>query len=124
LIVAEATLDAPDNYVSDAIAEYDLRRKLLIKRLNGMEGVIAPTPGGAFYAFVQLPIDDSEKFCQWLLEEFEHNNATVMMAPGSGFYSTKGLGKQEVRIAYVLNENDLNLAMDCLEKALEEYNNG
>lgn len=122
LIVAEATLDAPDNYVSDAIAEYDRRRRLLIKRLNAMNGVIAPTPGGAFYAFVQLPIDDSEKFCQWLLEDFEHNNATVMMAPGSGFYSTPGLGKKEVRIAYVLNENDLNMAMDCLEKALETYN--
>ncbi len=122
LIVAEAVLDAPANYVSDAILEYDRRRKLLIERLSAMDGVIAPTPGGAFYAFVQLPIDDSEKFCQWLLEEFEYNNATVMMAPGSGFYSTKGLGKQEVRIAYVLNENDLNNAMDCLEKALIMYN--
>ena len=122
LIVAEAVLDAPANYVSDAILEYDRRRKLLIQRLNAMGGVIAPTPGGAFYAFVQLPIDDSEKFCQWLLEEFEYNNATVMMAPGSGFYATKGLGKQEVRIAYVLNEKDLNAAMDCLEEALKQYN--
>lgn len=121
LIVAEAVLDAPSDYVSDAIAEFDRRRKLLVQRLNAMQGVIAPTPGGAFYAFVQLPIDDSEKFCQWLLEEFEHDNATVMMAPGSGFYSTKGLGKQEVRIAYVLNEDDLNKAMDCLEKALAVY---
>ena len=122
LIVAEAVLDAPANYVSDAILEYDRRRELLIKRLNAMPGVVAPTPGGAFYAFVQLPIDDSEKFCQWLLEEFEYNNNTLMMAPGSGFYSTKGLGKKEVRIAYVLNENDLNAAMDCLEKALVMYN--
>jgi len=122
LIVAEAVLDAPANYVSDAILEYDRRRELLIKRLNAMPGVVAPTPGGAFYAFVQLPIDDSEKFCQWLLEEFEYNNTTLMMAPGSGFYSTKGLGKKEVRIAYVLNENDLNAAMDCLEKALVMYN--
>jgi len=122
LIVAEAVLDAPANYVSDAILEYDRRRELLIKRLNAMPGVVAPTPGGAFYAFVHLPIDDSEKFCQWLLEEFEYNNTTLMMAPGSGFYSTKGLGKKEVRIAYVLNENDLNAAMDCLEKALVMYN--
>jgi len=121
LIVAEAVLDAPLDYVSDAIAEFDRRRKLLVERLNAMQGVVAPTPGGAFYAFVQLPIDDSEKFCQWLLEEFEHDNATVMMAPGSGFYSTEGLGKQEVRIAYVLNEDDLNKAMDCLEKALIAY---
>lgn len=121
LIVAEAVLDAPINYVSDAILEYDRRRQLLIQRLNAMGGVVAPTPGGAFYAFAQLPIDDSEKFCQWLLEDFEYNNSTVMMAPGSGFYATKGLGKQEVRIAYVLNEQDLNAAMDCLQKALEQY---
>ncbi len=121
LIVAEASLDVPESYITEGIAEYNRRREVLIRRLRAMDGVVAPNPGGAFYAFVQLPIDDSEKFCQWLLEDFDHNGASVMMAPGSGFYATKGLGKQEVRIAYVLNETDLNVAMDCLEAALKAY---
>jgi aspartate aminotransferase len=121
-ILAEATLDVPKSYITDAISEYDQRRKTLVRRLNEMNGVICPTPGGAFYTFVELPIDDSEKFCRWMLEEFDHNGETVMMAPGSGFYSTKGLGKNQVRIAYVLNEGDLNKALDALEAGLKVYN--
>jgi len=121
-ILAEATLDVPKSYITDAITEYDQRRRTLVKRLNEMDGVICPTPGGAFYTFVQLPIDNAEKFCQWMLEEFDHNGESVMMAPGSGFYSTKGLGENQVRIAYVLNEDDLNKALDALEAGLKVYN--
>jgi aspartate aminotransferase len=88
-----------------------------------MDGVVCPNPGGAFYAMAKLPVDDSEKFCQWLLESFSHNGATVMMAPASGFYATKGRGHNEVRLAYVLNEDAINAAMDCLEAALKAYNN-
>ncbi|HYD21556.1 MAG TPA: pyridoxal phosphate-dependent aminotransferase, partial [Flavipsychrobacter sp.] len=94
----------------------------LVQRLQAMDGVKCPLPGGAFYAMAQLPVDDSEKFCQWLLESFSHNGATVMMAPAAGFYATKGKGKNEVRLAYVLNVDDINKAMDCLEAALKEYN--
>jgi aspartate aminotransferase len=86
-----------------------------------MPGVFCPNPGGAFYAMARLPIDDSDKFCQWLLESFSYNKQTVMLAPATGFYGTKGLGKNEVRLAYVLNVQDLNKAMDCLERALQEY---
>ena len=92
------------------------------ERLNAMPGVVCPNPGGAFYVIARLPIDDSDRFCQWLLESFSYEGATVMMAPGSGFYATPGLGRQEVRLAYVLNTEDLGKAMDCLEKALQEYN--
>ena len=92
-----------------------------MNRLNAIPGVFCPNPGGAFYAMAKLPIDDSDKFCQWLLESFNYNNQTVMLAPATGFYSTPGLGKQEVRLAYVINVNAINAAMDCLEKALEEY---
>jgi aspartate aminotransferase len=98
-----------------------MRRSLLVKRLNAMPGVFCPTPGGAFYAMARLPIDDSDKFCQWLLESFSYKNKTVMLAPATGFYGTPGLGANEVRIAYVLHLDDLDEAMDCLEKALEEY---
>lgn len=86
-----------------------------------MNGVFCPNPGGAFYAMARLPINDSDVFCQWLLEKFSYNNETVMLAPATGFYSTPGLGKNEVRLAYVLNVDAINKAMDCLEKALEEY---
>jgi aspartate aminotransferase len=86
-----------------------------------MPGVVCPEPRGAFYAIAQLPIDDGDVFCQWILESFSYKNQTVMMAPASGFYSTPGLGKNEVRFAYVLKTEDINAAMDCLEKALEEY---
>jgi len=86
-----------------------------------MDGVFCPNPGGAFYAMAKLPIDDSDKFCQWLLESFSYNNQTVMLAPATGFYGTPGLGRDEVRLAYVLNLEAISLAMDCLEKALQEY---
>lgn len=120
-ILGEAAVDLPSDYFDKVHAEYNARRDLLVKRLQAMEGVVCPTPGGAFYAIAKLPIDDSEKFCQWLLESFSHQGATVMMAPAAGFYATKGRGKDEVRLAYVLNEEAINKAMDCLEVALKEY---
>lgn len=120
-IMAEAAVNLPDSYFDAPKAEYLRRRNLLVKRLNAMPGVFCPNPGGAFYAIAKLPIDDSDKFCQWLLEEFSYNNQTVMLAPATGFYGTAGLGKHEVRLAYVLNLESLNKAMDCLEKALEVY---
>lgn len=120
-ILGEAAVDLPDNYFDATRAEYQKRRDVLVSRLNAMEGVFCPNPGGAFYAMAKLPIDDSDKFCQWLLESFSHNNQTVMLAPATGFYGTKGLGLNEVRLAYVLNVDDLNSAMDCLEAALKEY---
>lgn len=120
-IMGEAAIDLPDSYFDAPKAEYLSRRDLLISRLNKMEGVFCPNPGGAFYAIAKLPIDDSDKFCQWLLENFSYKNQTVMLAPATGFYGTAGLGKNEVRLAYVLNLDSLNAAMDCLEKALEEY---
>ncbi len=122
-ILGEAAVDLPDNYFDAPRAEYLSRRNLLVKRLNEMPGVFCPQPGGAFYAIAQLPIDDSDKFCQWLLESFSYNNKTVMLAPATGFYGTKGLGKNEVRLAYVLNLKALNEAMDCLQQALEQYPN-
>jgi len=121
-ILGEAAVDLPADYFDGVHAEYTARRDLLVKRLKAMEGVTCPLPGGAFYAMAKLPVDDSEKFCQWLLESFSHNDATVMMAPAAGFYATKGKGKDEVRLAYVLNTDDINAAMDCLEAALKEYN--
>ncbi len=120
-IMAKAAVDLPDSYFEAPKAEYQARRDLMVKRLNNMPGVFCPNPGGAFYAIAKLPIDDSDKFCQWLLESFSHNKQTVMLAPATGFYGTDGLGKNEVRLAYVLNLNSLNAAMDCLEKALEQY---
>jgi aspartate aminotransferase len=120
-ILGEAAVDLPDNYFDATKAEYKKRRDVLVKRLNEMPGVICPNPGGAFYAMARLPIDDADKFCQWLLESFSYNGQTVMLAPASGFYGTEGLGKNEVRLAYVLNVGDLNGAMDCLQEALKEY---
>src|SRR6185437_2610379 len=120
-ILGEAAVDLPANYFDEVHAEYTSRRNLLVKRLQAMKGVKCPTPRGAFYAMAKLPVDDSEKFCQWLLEDFSHNGATVMMAPAAGFYATKGRGKDEVRLAYVLNKEDINAAMDCLEAALKVY---
>ncbi|MBY0480038.1 MAG: pyridoxal phosphate-dependent aminotransferase [Chitinophagaceae bacterium] len=122
-IAGEAAIDLPADYFDIAKAEYKARRDLLVKRLNAMDGVFCPNPGGAFYAIAKLPIDDADTFCQWLLESFSDNGSTVMLAPASGFYGTPGLGKQEVRIAYVLNLNDINSSMDCLEKALKAYPN-
>ena len=120
-ILGEAAVDLPDDYFDTTKAEYKLRRDTIVKRLNAMPGVFCPNPGGAFYAMAKLPIDNSDKFCQWLLESFNYNNQTVMLAPATGFYSTPGLGLQEVRLAYVINVDAINAAMDCLEKALEEY---
>ena len=120
-ILGEAAVDLPADYFNGTRAEYKLRRDTIVSRLNAIPGVFCPNPGGAFYAMAKLPIDDSDKFCQWLLESFNYNNQTVMLAPATGFYSTPGLGKQEVRLAYVINVNAINAAMDCLEKALEEY---
>ena len=120
-ILGEAAVDLPDSYFDKPKAEYQARRNLLVSRLNKMAGVFCPMPGGAFYAIAQLPIDNADHFCQWLLESFSYQNKTVMLAPATGFYSTPGLGKNEVRLAYVINKKDLSRAMDCLEKALQEY---
>ena len=120
-ILAEAALDLPENYFDIPKAAYQSRRDLLVKRLNNMEGVLCPNPGGAFYVIAKLPIDDGDRFCQWLLESFNYNNETIMLAPASGFYNTKGLGKNEVRLAYVINNEEIDRAMDCLEEALKVY---
>ena len=120
-IAGEAAVDLPADYFEKTKAEYQLRRDLIVKRLNGIPGVFCPQPGGAFYAMASLPIDDAEKFCQWLLESFSYEGATVMLAPATGFYGSAGFGKKEVRLAYVLNTDSINKAMDCLEKALEIY---
>lgn len=120
-IAAEAAIDLPSNYFDKTKAEYQERRDVLVARLNAMDGVFCPNPGGAFYAMAQLPIDDSDAFCQWLLEHFSYQNQTVMLAPATGFYGTPGLGKNEVRLAYVLNKISINAAMDCLEEALKVY---
>jgi aspartate aminotransferase len=120
-IAAENALDVPDSYLQNVIAEYEHRRNVLVKALNQISGVYAPTPSGAFYVIARLPIDDADRFAQWLLEDFSYNGKTVMVAPATGFYATKGLGKNEVRIAYVLNETDLEQAVLCLEKALAVY---
>lgn len=120
-ILGEAACKIPASYFEPILAEYALRRDVLVKRLQAIPGAICPNPGGAFYAMVQLPIDDCDIFCQWLLESFSHNGATVMLAPGTGFYATPGFGKKEVRLAYVLNVDSINVAMDCLEEALKQY---
>jgi aspartate aminotransferase len=122
-IAAEAALGLPSDYFEATRAEYENRRSVLIDRLNKMEGVYCPIPKGAFYVMAQLPVPDTEAFCQWLLTSFRKDNATLMLAPASGFYTTPGLGKNEVRLAYVLNQNDIHSAMDCLELALKEYKN-
>ncbi|MEM7456112.1 MAG: pyridoxal phosphate-dependent aminotransferase [Planctomycetota bacterium] len=118
---ATAVYQLGADYYAGVTAEYASRRELLKKALDEIEGVHCPKVNGAFYAMVRLPVDDSEEFCQWILEEFDHNGTTVMMAPGSGFYATEGLGRDEVRIAYVLNGDDLAAAMKCLEEALKAY---
>jgi len=120
-LLGEAAVDLPDDYFEATKAEYKLRRDTIVKRLNNMPAVFCPTPGGAFYVMARLPIDNCDKFCQWLLEDFNHNGATVMMAPATGFYSNPSLGTDEVRLAYVLNSADIIRAMDCLEKALLVY---
>jgi aspartate aminotransferase len=120
-IAGEAAIDTPASYFEQVNKEYTERRDLLVSELNKMEGVFCPNPGGAFYAVVRLPIDDSDKFCQWMLESFAHENQTVMMAPATGFYSTPGAGKNEVRLAYVLNKTDLAAALTCIAEALKVY---
>ena len=120
-IVAEASMDTPAEYMLDMYNEYVERRKFLIDGLNRISGVYSPIPMGAFYTVARLPIDDSDKFCSWLLSDFEYEGCTVMMAPGTGFYTEPGLGKNEVRIAYVLNKEDLKHALVVLAKALEAY---
>lgn len=120
-IGAEAAIEVPHSYFEEVSKEYVARRNLVVSRLNAMEGVLCPNPGGAFYVVVKLPIDDSDKFCQWMLESFSHNGTTVMMAPATGFYATPGLGKNEVRVAYVLKKEDLNAAMDALDAGLKAY---
>ncbi len=120
-VVAEAAVDSPHEYMEAVYLEYRNRRDYFITALNEIPGVYSPMPMGAFYSIVKLPIDDSDRFCQWMLEEFEYQNETVMMAPASGFYSTPGIGKNEVRVAYVLNIDDLKRAVECLRVALTVY---
>lgn len=121
-IMSEASLDTPEEYMRDVYDEYVERRKFLIDGLNRIPGCYSPIPMGAFYTVARLPIDDADKFCAWCLEEFDYEGQTIFMAPASGFYTTPGLGKNEVRLAYVLKKEDLAKALVVLEKALETYN--
>lgn len=120
-VAAEAALDTDASYFDAVRSEYRMRRDALVQGLNGIEKVICPVPGGAFYAVAKLPIDDADAFCQWILESFEYEGSTVMMAPNSGFYATPGLGKQEVRMAYVLHLDEIQKAVQCIEAALQVY---
>jgi aspartate aminotransferase len=120
-IAGEEAINTPDSYFKKVLEEYHNRRNIVVESINKMAGCFCPKPGGAFYAVARLPIDDSDKFCQWLLEDFSFEGQTVMLAPATGFYSTKGRGLDEVRISYVLNVNDLKSAMKCLEEALKVY---
>ncbi len=120
-VAAEAAVDTPDEYFDKVMAEYIARRNTIVKGINNIKDAYCPNPEGAFYVVAKLPIDDSDRFCQWLLEDFSYENQTVMMAPASGFYSTPGMGKDEVRISYVLNVNDLNKSVKVLEEALKVY---
>ncbi|PLX22642.1 MAG: aspartate aminotransferase [Salinivirgaceae bacterium] len=120
-VIGEASIDTPDSYFKEVYNEYIERRNFMVDALNKMEGVVCPMPKGAFYTITKLPVDDTDKFCQWMLSDFSHNNSTVMMAPGSGFYADPELGRQHVRIAYVLNKEDLKNAMEALEEGLKQY---
>ncbi|WP_345064367.1 pyridoxal phosphate-dependent aminotransferase [Sphingobacterium thermophilum] len=120
-IASEAAIDTPDSYFEAVSKEYTARRDTLVQGLNAIEGVYCPNPGGAFYVVAKLPIDNADKFCQWMLERFSYENETVMMAPATGFYSTPGAGQNEVRLAYVLKQEDLKKALVCLEKGLAAY---
>ena len=122
-IAGEAALETPDSYFVNVSKEYVERRDILVDGLNSIDGVFCPKPGGAFYAVAQLPVNDTEKFCQWMLEDFSFEGETVMMAPASGFYSTPGKGKNEVRLAYVLEKDKLKKAIRCLAEALKVYPN-
>ena len=121
-IAAEASIDVAEEYLRDTYDEYVERRKCLIDGLNRIPGVYSPIPMGAFYTVAKLPVDDSDKFCEWCLTDFNYEGQTVFMAPASGFYTTPGSGKNEVRIAYALKKEDLQKALVVLEKALEAYN--
>jgi aspartate aminotransferase len=120
-VAAEAAIDTPDSYFEKVKEEYVARRNFVVETLNKIEGVFCPMPSGAFYCIARLPIDNADKFCQWLLEKFSFENETVMLAPATGFYSHTDLGTDEVRIAYVLKIEDLKRAMKCLEEALKIY---
>ncbi len=120
-ILSEAAIDTPQEYFDEVVADYVARRNVVVDSINKMGGCFCPNPGGAFYAMASLPIDDSDKFCQWLLEGFHYNNQTVMVAPATGFYATKGKGKNEIRISYCLKVDDLKAAMKCLDEALKVY---
>jgi aspartate aminotransferase len=121
-IIAEASIEDTQEYSAEVYDEYVARRKCLVDGLNRIPGVYSPIPMGAFYTVAKLPVDNAEDFCAWCLSDFDYEGETVMLAPASGFYSTPGLGKNEVRIAYVLNLDDLRRALVVLEKALEKYN--
>jgi aspartate aminotransferase len=120
-IAAEAALKTPQSYFDNVVAEYVERRNILVNGLNQIQGVFCPMPRGAFYCVAKFPVDDAEKFCQWLLEDFDFEGETVMMAPAAGFYSTKGAGKQEARLAYVLEKKSLERCIKILEEALKQY---
>lgn len=120
-IFTEAAVDTPSSYFDEVQKEYIARRNVVVESINKMEGCYCPNPKGAFYAVARLPIDDSDRFCQWLLEDFNYKGETVMFAPATGFYSTPGKGKDEVRISYCLNVNDMKASMKCLEEALKVY---
>lgn len=120
-IASEAALKTPQSYFDQVSKEYVERRDILVDGLNAIDGVFCPKPGGAFYAVAQLPVEDTEDFCQWMLEDFEYNGKTVMMAPVSGFYSTPGEGKKEVRLAYVLEKEKLKQALECIEAGIKAY---
>jgi aspartate aminotransferase len=120
-IAAEAAMATPDSYFVEVIEEYKARRDTVVEGMNKIPGVMCPNPKGAFYVTARLPIDNSDKFCQWLLESFEFENQTVMLAPATGFYSTPGAGMNEVRISYVLNVEDLKKSIKVLEEALKVY---
>jgi aspartate aminotransferase len=120
-IAGEAALQTPQSYFDAVVSEYVERRNVLVDGLNAIPGVMCPKPAGAFYAMAKLPIDNADRFCQWMLEEFALDNETVMMAPGTGFYSTAGEGTNQVRMAYVLKVNDLRKAVKCLAEGLKVY---
>ncbi len=120
-VASEAALNTPDSYFEDVAQEYVKRRDIMVDGLNAIPGVRCPKPQGAFYCVAEFPVDDTEKFCQWLLEDFDYEGKTVMMAPLSGFYATKGLGRKEARIAYVLEQDLLVDAVNCLREALNQY---
>ena len=120
-IGAEAAIDTPQSYFDEVKKEYVSRRDLVVDALNKMDGVFCPKPSGAFYCMAELPVDDTDRFCQWLLEDFSYENQTVMLAPATGFYSVPELGKHQVRIAYVLKKESLQKAMECLDQALKVY---